>query len=280
MLRTCFILGNLTTAHDECRVFVLETAGAIEQLLGLLEQLCEQSFRESEREEGKADSSVDETLVKLIRLIANLAINEEVGMMVSQEPSAMLLCRVIESKSLAEQEELVLNAVSAITNLSFYPQPLNAVLHHETIAELLVPLLLHDNHEAKVEAARCYGNLSRYPEVRRLMKSKRVDEILCILLDHPQQSVLVAVCGVLMNVAADPLFRRGLAEYHAVQKLIAVLEQLSLTLDDLPLATLLCKTFFNLALTPTEGGADAAVMSSGEAGAPPPPLAHLRLARN
>ena len=32
---------------------------------------------------------------------------------------SMLLCRVIESKSLATQEELVLNAVSAITNLSF-----------------------------------------------------------------------------------------------------------------------------------------------------------------
>lgn len=45
----------------------------------------------------------------------------------------------------------MLNTVSAITNLSFYPQPLNAVLHHERLAKLLVPLLLHINTEAKVE---------------------------------------------------------------------------------------------------------------------------------
>ena len=51
------------------------------------------------------------------------------------------------------------------------------------------------------------------------MKSKRVDEMLCILLDHPQQSVLTAVCGVLMNIAADAGFRRGLREMHVAQKL-------------------------------------------------------------
>ena len=236
VLRTCFILGNLTTTQDECRNFVLETPGAVEQLLSLLGQLVECSCSapteappvvgastdggEAARD-GKVaqESEVDATLVKLIRLIANLAINEELGMMISQDPSAMLLCRVIEAKPVAKHEELVLNAVSAITNLSFYQQPLNSVLNHELIATLLVPLLLHENHEAKVESARCYGNLSRYPEIRRLMKSKRVDEMLCILLDHPQQSVLTAVCGVLMNIAADGTFRRNLREMHAAQKL-------------------------------------------------------------
>ena len=66
----------------------------------------------------------------------------------------MLLVSVLEEKPIAQHEELVLNAVSAITNLSFYHQPLNAVLQHETVATLLVPLLLHDNHEAKLECAR------------------------------------------------------------------------------------------------------------------------------
>ena len=66
----------------------------------------------------------------------------------------MLLVRLLEHKPIAHFEELVLNAVSAITNLSFYHQPLNAVLQHETVAKLLVPLLLHDNHEAKLECAR------------------------------------------------------------------------------------------------------------------------------
>ena len=240
VLRTSFILGNLTTTQDDCRNFVLETPGALEQLLSLLGQLVESSCSgpgdpppvvDAPSTDGSGEGSgassgkvaqvskIDATLVKVIRLVANLAINEELGMMVSQDPSAMLLCRVIEAKPVADHEELVLNAVSAITNLSFYQQPLNSVLNHELIATLLVPLLLHENHEAKVESARCYGNLSRYPEIRRLMKSKRVDEMLCILLDHPQQSVLTAVCGVLMNIAADGAFRRSLREMHIAQKL-------------------------------------------------------------
>ena len=65
-----------------------------------------------------------------------------------------LLVSVLERKPITLHEELVLNTVSAITNLSFYHQPLNAVLQHETVAALLVPLLLHDNHEAKLECAR------------------------------------------------------------------------------------------------------------------------------
>eukprot|EP01046_Picozoa_sp_COSAG06_P116140 COSAG06_NODE_63107_length_263_cov_0.634146_1_plen_82_part_10 len=43
VLRTSFILGNLTTTQDECRNFVLETPGAVEQLLSLLGQLVDSS---------------------------------------------------------------------------------------------------------------------------------------------------------------------------------------------------------------------------------------------
>jgi len=178
VLRTCFILGNLTTTSDECRVLILEIPGAIELTLDMLERLCDRSFEdesasaprpgpepepesevEPEPESEPVDSAarhsqVDETLVKLIRLVANLAINGEIGLMISQDRRCMLLVSVLERKPITLHEELVLNAVSAITNLSFYHQPLNAVLQHETVAALLVPLLLHDNHEAKLECAR------------------------------------------------------------------------------------------------------------------------------
>ena len=67
---------------------------------------------------------------------------------------------------------------------------------------------------------RCYGNLSRFPEIRNMMKSFRVDEILVILLDHPQKEVLEAVCGVLMNLAADTQFQLVLKTHHMVPKLL------------------------------------------------------------
>ena len=68
--------------------------------------------------------------------------------------------------------------------------------------------------------SRGFGNLSRFPEIRRVMKTRRVDEILVILLDHPRKEVLLAVCGVLMNLAADNIFRSVLRDLHAVQKMM------------------------------------------------------------
>ena len=58
-----------------------------------------------------------------------------------------------------------------------------------------------------------------------MMKSFRVDEILVILLDHPQKEVLEAVCGVLMNLAADTQFQLVLKTHHMVQKLMVSIIQ-------------------------------------------------------
>lgn len=67
----------------------------------------------------------------------------------------------------ADSAELVLNVVSAITNLSFYEVEDNAVLGlRASTPRFLTPLLLSDNPEAQVEAARAFGNFSRHPEVR------------------------------------------------------------------------------------------------------------------
>lgn len=106
VLRTSFILGNLTTTQDDCRNWVLETPGAIEQLLSLLRQLVDQSCSgaqevaapvvgdggDAESEGGGGGkvaqvSEVDATLMKLIRLIANLAINAELGVRAQSIPT-------------------------------------------------------------------------------------------------------------------------------------------------------------------------------------------------
>lgn len=92
-----------------------------------------------------------------------------------------------ENADLEVGEELVLNLVSAITNLSFYntptdepPVPFSGTgvelssfgvtnimhMHRLRITRMLAPLLFHDNHEAAVESARAFGNFSRDPEVR------------------------------------------------------------------------------------------------------------------
>ena len=94
---------------------------------------------------------------------------------------------VAEQADMRLGEELVLNLVSAITNISFYAagapdadsvtpfsasvelssfQPTNILhMHRLRITRLLAPLLVHHNEEAIVESARAFGNFSRNQEV-------------------------------------------------------------------------------------------------------------------
>lgn len=70
--------------------------------------------------------------VKLLRLLANLAIHPAVGPALAKEGRvADCLLALLEGHAWGEggAEELVLNAVCTLTNLSFYQTPDNAVSH-------------------------------------------------------------------------------------------------------------------------------------------------------
>lgn len=54
----------------------------------------------------------------------------------------------------------------------------------------VTPLLLCDNEEAVVEAARAFGNFSRAAEARQYLITARVLEALVLLLDHSSAEVL------------------------------------------------------------------------------------------
>lgn len=109
--------------------------------------------------------------MKLIRLLANLSISTEVGPMLCDLSGVAVLVPLLEVASgRRDQEELLLNVVSAITNLSFYYQPAvvgeqHLLSDYPRLCSSLVEILLHDNHEAVTEAARAFGNISRDHEV-------------------------------------------------------------------------------------------------------------------
>lgn len=124
-------------------------------------------------------------LVKLIRLLANLSISTEVGPALAELQGVAVLVPLLELASRRpEQEELLLNAVSAITNLSFYYQQdqgldgnfgdrhaHSLLSDHSRLCSSLVEILLHENDEAVTEAARAFGNLSRDTDVCELLQS-------------------------------------------------------------------------------------------------------------
>lgn len=86
------------------------------------------------------------------------------------------------------QEELVLNAVSAVTNVTFYmggEQSGGAVLLCEPrrLVRVLLAVMNQPNEEGVVEACRALGNLSRREEALfLLLRSISVPRIIPILL--------------------------------------------------------------------------------------------------
>ncbi|MEW5313475.1 MAG: hypothetical protein WDW38_005041 [Sanguina aurantia] len=199
-------------------------------------------------------SSREECLVKLLRLLANLSIHPAAGRALAARPevSAALLSTLeqfggcsgldvtpgggplpstgggVDASSQDRHEELVLNCCSALTNLSFYQGAGNQVLAMPPASLLrhITPLLMGDNDEAIVEAARLYGNLSLQPQVRVYMASSRVVEALLLLLDHSSGEVLFAVCGSLINFTVDTHAKGALIAVGGAGRLISTLDRL------------------------------------------------------
>lgn len=72
----------------------------------------------------------EEVLVKVVRLLANLAMDPNLGPDIASEPSvASCLLDILQQHTLEDAEELVLNCTALATNLSFYSTPSNRILN-------------------------------------------------------------------------------------------------------------------------------------------------------
>jgi hypothetical protein len=163
-------------------------------------------------------------LVKLVRLIAHLAISPHIGERIATAPASLALLRLLQGTRVTGDDELHLNVVSAVTNLSYYLVDGSLLLRsHEMLCMALVPALTFPNAEGQVEAARALGNLSRLPEARHTICRVRVHEALLLLLDHSSSHVAEAACGALINLAADPPMRAALIEVGGAAKLAGLL---------------------------------------------------------
>jgi len=213
VLRLSFVLGNLTEKNDRLRVaFALDMEGSalVAELLDRYWQKDKRRKSATSREErSDGPGEEEEVLLKLVRLLANVAINPSVGVAIASSSAAVdPLLDILGSKRIEESEELVLNVVAALTNLLFHDSPSNVLYENENkqlLCRLFRPLLLESyNVEALIETARALGNLSRHADARRFMATLRLDEILTILLDHDDSDLVFFACGALVNFGADP----------------------------------------------------------------------------
>mmetsp|Transcript_63362 Transcript_63362/g.105531 ORF Transcript_63362/g.105531 Transcript_63362/m.105531 type:complete len:756 (-) Transcript_63362:225-2492(-) len=267
--RLCFTLGNLTHTAENNRVVVMQKLDALPVVVRLLEtqmeadqQLADVSTSPDtptaqenglERRSSKQLSpmqAVEGALIRILRLIGNLSINREAGAALCAAPKvADALVSLVTHSSVADREELVMNAVACITNLSYYEIEDNSVIaRHQEVMGALGLLVLHDHPDVVHESVKAFGNFSRTHGTRTWMIEKRIDEAMVILLDHSEVTVVTAVAGVLMNFSADPDHMQLFTQFGAMDKLLELFQDFNAQASHESLGTVDCilKIFCNL----------------------------------
>ncbi|XP_035677408.1 armadillo repeat-containing protein 2-like [Branchiostoma floridae] len=252
VVRVLFILGNLSAKSEDARLALFHQHGCMETLLGVLRTFLDLDIKAASEDgkvvdgEGKTGpSKTEDVMIKLIRVIANMSIHPDVGAAIAENNKLVdLLLQILGNKSIARCEELVLNVVATINNLSYYPSKNSAIEQKQVqIAERMLSMLMADNMEGIVEASRVYGNLTRSAEVRDYLGRKKVDAIMVTLLDSGSREVVFTSCGVLINLMVDEKRRPTLKEEGGVKKLVDVLRDFGRT--DWELASMVCQTLWN-----------------------------------
>ncbi|XP_074253717.1 armadillo repeat-containing protein 2 isoform X2 [Saimiri boliviensis] len=190
-------------------------------------------------------SEAEDVLIKLTRVLANIAIHPDVGPVLATNPGIVgLLLTTLEYKSLDDCEELVINATATINNLSYY-QVKNSLIQDKKlyIAELLLKLLVSNNMDGILEAVRVFGNLSQDRDVCDFIVQNNVHKFMMALLDAQHQDICFSACGVLLNLTVDKDKRVILKEGGGIKKLVDCLRDFGRT--DWQLACLVCKTLWN-----------------------------------
>lgn len=272
VVRLAFVVGNLTERSQRVRDTLILNCAAISLVPEILVAYWQKDQLLVQGKHGGQPfvtlEDVEGVLVKLVRLVANLAVCDSArSAMASSEDVANSLLGILEAKRIASSEELVLNVVAAITSLLLHEDPSNvfaAVENRQLLCRLLRPLLLDAscNEEALVEATRALSNLSRHSDARSCMRDIRLDEVFVMFLDHCNRNLVFFSCGVLVNIFTDfDCVARLSTVGPVVSKLLKLLADAPA--EDLELRAVLVKVLTNLShLDPGLGGA---VFSPAEA---------------
>lgn len=221
------------------------------------------------------EDTVIDVAVKLVRVIANMGVNAEVGQgLVKRKGLGSCLLNLVETiaqmlvnKEGADVEELLLATLGALHNLSFYHelQPVEATPHlgednklrgtvNDRISELsaaLVMVLQHGSIAAQAEAARVLGNMSRSFPARESICHAGGLKILIKNLESEDFELVASSCGVMVNILGDWERRATFRELKGPLLLRDVLQR-SATQEDWLLAAIVCQALWNYLIDTTD----------------------------
>ncbi|KAK7605197.1 hypothetical protein V9T40_007055 [Parthenolecanium corni] len=260
IVRIMYVLGN-TVANSERARFQLFTSpeNTLEVILNLLQFYVEADLKVSlENTFNKFHLlSVEDVFVKIIRVIANMCIDENVGVSLVSTNDSMpkmnefldCLLTILRRKTIHESEELVLSILNTLNNLSYYSLPNtkrpfgNRCLY---ICEALNSLMATRHEECVLEVGRVYGNLSRSTVVRKYLLETGALNYVIDWLDSDDKDLLLVTTGILINMMVEKEARKFLRHTKGIEKLIENLKHHAH--EDWHLSSLMCQVLWNFSI--------------------------------
>ncbi|XP_055532116.1 armadillo repeat-containing protein 2 [Wyeomyia smithii] len=252
--RLGYILGNIMTRWDAARLLFYSNDVSMEAIFKALEYY---SNKRLSMKNQMGDSVVD-VLTKLVRVVANISVNADVGYGLSNKPSLgeillSILLKVKDAKE-SDMEELLFATLGALHNLSYYyEQPENSLQYNhlgsladrlKDICGILCSILNTESSSARSEVARVLGNMTRNEEARQTFCSENGLHILVQCLESDNIELLVTSCGVLVNVLGDWERRAPFREMQGPILLRKLLQRGASTQDWI-LAGIACQAMWN-----------------------------------
>lgn len=274
--RLGYILGNIMARYDDARLEFFNNDAAMEYLLSTLECYSNQRF---DIKNNNGDTVMD-VLIKLIRVIANMSVNSEVGygLGLRQPLGVVLLNILLEAKEIKTEEalELLLATLAALHNLSYYQNgsddvnanhPGSIVERMKDISASLCQILNNGPHLAKAEAARVLGNMTRNSLARHSFCSSNGIKILTKCLQSEDIELVATSCGVLVNLLGDWERRAPFKELKGIRMLREILQKAAMD-EDWHLAGIASQAFWNFLIDSSNVvetlGEDEADLLAGE----------------
>lgn len=258
--RLGYILGNIMARYDSARISFFQNDVAMEYLLVSLEYYTRKKFK-GPKESPNQDDSLTDVLIKLIRVLANMSVNHEVGQSLGSRSNLghifySILGGINSFNGVLnnELEELLIATLCALHNICFYQhfqkQPLITHLsgsineqQNECITNLNTILQIGPN-VAKPEAARVLGNITRDISAREFFSNCHGLKTIIKCLQSNDYELIGTLCGVLVNLLTDWERRTQFKELKGPEHLRKILEKAT-SKSDWILSRIVCQGLWN-----------------------------------
>ena len=192
--RICYIVANILTINESAR------EKSDKKWVSKLIEITSKSIQILE------PVQIDLSL-KAIRLIANIISHPSLGVQIDcPDTLCKLLAEVLSKFLIDSEEELVLNTVACLTNLLYFDIPGKEYLTAASrllVFSKLPPLLVSNfNEELTIETLRALGNLTRHESICKELPGMFMIEVLFMILDHSNYSILYYDLGCLINISS------------------------------------------------------------------------------